>query len=263
MFLSRFLPQKITTHTAWRRGQSMVEIAITLPMLLILISGLLEFGFILNEYMTLQDAVRNAARFASDSDYRTADPAGVCDDLAQPFPYQACCNATRDFYRQAACLVNREITLAAPDVTLACYVMGANNRCEYGALDPNSGDAGRRNDIVVSVFSVLQDNPPQILRFPFASTGNGGEAGWSYSQEYVGYGGGRNQSSRFTSTEVQGLLNSTAPSTGYVLIEVFYNYDQKLKLPWITAFVDDPALLHVYTFMPLVSAEPTPTPIPE
>jgi Flp pilus assembly protein TadG len=37
--------------------------------LLIVLSGLVEFGFMLNEYLALQDAARNAARFASDGLY--------------------------------------------------------------------------------------------------------------------------------------------------------------------------------------------------
>jgi hypothetical protein len=53
-----------------------------------------------------------------------------------------------------------------------------------------------------------------------------------------------------------------APSTGLVIVELTYTYDQKLKLPWITAFISDPVVLHNYALMPLVSAEPTPTPVP-
>ena len=53
-----------------------------------------------------------------------------------------------------------------------------------------------------------------------------------------------------------------APNTGYVLVEIFYNYEHRLGLPWITAVVDNPMLIHTYAFMPLTSAEPTPTPVP-
>src|SRR5687768_5497362 len=47
------------------RGQSMVEIAIALPLLLMLFSGMVEFGFMLNTYLSLIDATRQTARFYS------------------------------------------------------------------------------------------------------------------------------------------------------------------------------------------------------
>jgi len=50
------------------RGQSLVEIAIALPVLLILLSGMVEFGFMLNYYLSLLDATREAARLYSNFD---------------------------------------------------------------------------------------------------------------------------------------------------------------------------------------------------
>ena len=49
-------------------GQSLVEFTVLLPVLLIMISGLIEFGFMLNYYLDLIDAAREAARWASDGD---------------------------------------------------------------------------------------------------------------------------------------------------------------------------------------------------
>ncbi len=250
------------------KGQSLVEMTVLLPILLLLLSGLIEFGFMLNEYLSVQDAVRNAARFASDSDFTAAETVDATGDLPcdgtpgnDVFPQQLCCNRTTDFYRQTACLVNQELSLLAPEVKTICLQSDASGKCLYSAVDPNGGEAGNKNDIILSVFSIQQSSPPALVRFPPASTGNGGEAGWSYAQAYHGYNV-RNQTSKFTSSEVQNRLSGSAPSTGVLLLELFYNYDQKLKLPWITAFVSDPITLHIYTFMPLVSAEPTPTPIP-
>ncbi len=254
-------------HWPKPKGQSLVEMTVLLPILLLLLSGLIEFGFMFNEYLSVQDAVRNAARFASDSDYaaaETVDPSGdlPCDGTPgnDVFPQQLCCNRTTDFYRQTACLVNQELSLLAPEVKTTCLQTDAGGNCLYAVVDPNDGDTSK-NDIILSVFSVQQNSPPILQRFPPSSTGNGGEAGWSYAQAYAGYNV-RNQSSKFSTSDVQNRLSGTAPSTGVLLLELFYNYDQKLKLPWITAFVPDPVTLHVYTFMPLVSAEPTPTPIP-
>jgi hypothetical protein len=45
-----------------------------------------------------------------------------------------------------------------------------------------------------------------------------------------------------------------------VLIEIFYDYNMVLGLPWITAFVPDPIGLYAYSIMPNPNVEPTPTP---
>ncbi len=205
-----------------RKGQGLVETAILLPVLLIVLSGLLEFGFLLNEYMSIQDAVRNAARYASDSDYKSRDMVTNCE-------------ATLDFYRQTACLVNRELNREAPMVSLDL--------------------ANGRDDVIISVFSV--DGPSGVIAARFPE--DVGEAGWSMAEDFTGT---RNQSSSFSTAEMQAKLRGFAPNTGYVLVELYYSYDQKLKLPWITAFVPDPILLRPYAVMPNSSAEPTPTPEP-
>lgn len=257
--ITRMVRIRLRRHSNRRsssRGQSLVEITLLFPVLLILLSGLVEFGFALNEYLTLQDAVRNAARFASDSDYETVDSGTTCDNPNPElgFPSESCCSATINFYRQTACLVNQEMTRAAPDIALLCLQAGINNTCRYGVINPENGDEENFDDILISVFSIEQDPNFSVQRF-------GGLNGWSYTENYIGYAV-RNQDSRFSITDIYDRLDSSAPNTGYVLLEVFYNYEQKLKLPWITAFVNDPILLHAYAFMPLTSAEPTPTRAP-
>ena len=47
------------------RGQAMVEMALILPVLLMLILSIVEFGLVFNHYLTLQNASREAARSAS------------------------------------------------------------------------------------------------------------------------------------------------------------------------------------------------------
>lgn len=45
------------------RGQSLVELTLTIPILLIMILGMTEIAFLANNYLTLMDATREAARF--------------------------------------------------------------------------------------------------------------------------------------------------------------------------------------------------------
>jgi len=47
------------------RGQSLVELALTLPVLLLLLVGLVEVGNALNAYITVVDAGRDGARLGS------------------------------------------------------------------------------------------------------------------------------------------------------------------------------------------------------
>jgi len=47
------------------RGQSLVELALTLPVLLLLLVGLVEVGNALNAYLTVVDAGRDGARLGS------------------------------------------------------------------------------------------------------------------------------------------------------------------------------------------------------
>lgn len=48
-----------------QEGQAMVEFALVIPLLLLLIFGIIQFGILFNNYLTLTDAVRAGARQAS------------------------------------------------------------------------------------------------------------------------------------------------------------------------------------------------------
>ncbi len=55
--------QKVTQHRS-RRGQTLAEFALTLPILLLLLFGVIEFARIFQAWITLQNAARSAARYA-------------------------------------------------------------------------------------------------------------------------------------------------------------------------------------------------------
>ncbi len=48
-----------------RRGQAIVEMALILPLFLLLLIGMLEFGLILHDYITVAEAARAGARAAA------------------------------------------------------------------------------------------------------------------------------------------------------------------------------------------------------
>jgi Flp pilus assembly protein TadG len=57
-------------------GQAMVEFVIVAPILLLLVFGLVQFGILFNNYVTLTDAVRTGARQAAVS-RSLQDPVGT------------------------------------------------------------------------------------------------------------------------------------------------------------------------------------------
>jgi Flp pilus assembly protein TadG len=65
------------TKTKSERGQTMTEFALVLPILLVLMLGIVQFGVAFNNYVTLTDAVRAGARKAAVS-RNSSDPAGAC-----------------------------------------------------------------------------------------------------------------------------------------------------------------------------------------
>ena len=59
------------------RGQTMTEFAMVLPILVVLLFGIIQFGIAFNNYVTLTDAVRAGARKAAVS-RNVSDPVGTC-----------------------------------------------------------------------------------------------------------------------------------------------------------------------------------------
>jgi Flp pilus assembly protein TadG len=65
-------------HIGNQRGQTMTEFAIVMPILLFLLLGIIQFGIVFNNYVTLTDAVRAGARKGAVA-RRLADPSGAVE----------------------------------------------------------------------------------------------------------------------------------------------------------------------------------------
>lgn len=65
----------------WRRedGQNIVEFALLLPVLLLILMGIIQFGFIFAAYLTLNNAVREGARWGTVYIYDNANNANQND----------------------------------------------------------------------------------------------------------------------------------------------------------------------------------------
>jgi Flp pilus assembly protein TadG len=56
---------RVRRWTKDESGQAMTEFAVVLPLLVVLLFGIVQFGIIFNNYVTLTDAVRAGARVAA------------------------------------------------------------------------------------------------------------------------------------------------------------------------------------------------------
>lgn len=89
------------------RGQSLVELALFLPILLMLLGGLVEFGFALNQYINVVEAVREGARAGVDGDPAQRDLVAAGPKLVSRMDCDGSITGqvTRDYYAGVACRV--------------------------------------------------------------------------------------------------------------------------------------------------------------
>lgn len=64
------------------RGQSMTEFALVLPLLVVLLFGIIQFGITFNNYISLTDAVRAGARKGAVARH-LSDPVGETEDAVR------------------------------------------------------------------------------------------------------------------------------------------------------------------------------------
>ena len=62
--------QRMETQSQHGKGQTLAEFALTLPILLLLLFGIVEFGRLFQSWVTLQNAARTAVRYASTGQYK-------------------------------------------------------------------------------------------------------------------------------------------------------------------------------------------------
>lgn len=149
------------------RGQSLVELTLTLPVLFVMLLGLTEIGWYANNYLTLLDVVREAGRAGANS-------TGTRDPLVQWSIYEELnyhrldCDETLLYYDKEALPKKHIETPQGPDATyptnsavkyfdgderplgfydfVACTVIPNMSPMEFN---------DETDDIVVSVFSYL------------------------------------------------------------------------------------------------------------
>jgi Flp pilus assembly protein TadG len=92
-----------------QRGAVLVEMAIVLPLLLVLLVGVVDYGLVLREYQILQNAAREGARLSILPQY--------CISSTPASDQAAVTNAIKQ--RVVDYLTQEQITIALTDVTVA------------------------------------------------------------------------------------------------------------------------------------------------
>lgn len=250
------------------RGQGLLEFALFLPILLLLIAGVVEVSLYANDYMTILDASREAARFGAnlDPEFTRHHPFDMRDG-ATKFPdvrppalggvmtstglLEVCRNGrTTNFYYAVACLAYQNL----PEVG-------------FSSLDPLKGD-----DIVISVVGVTKTGAI-VYRWPIASQANpldqpyhfrgaqgDGEANSSCTAAQTencrcwSLFGVR--TSRFDNETIVSRLQPDAPSTAFVIVEIFHSHPQLIGFFRIGNFIPDPIEMRPYAIFSVPAAEP-------
>ena len=115
-----------------RRGQSLVEFALVLPMLLVLLLGVADFGRVFAAGITVEAAARNAAEAAA-QEYLRNPPAPI--DQPAPPGSDAYYQALHDLAARTACREAKELdnTTFSAD---ACASMPVIQVCVHDNADP-------------------------------------------------------------------------------------------------------------------------------
>jgi hypothetical protein len=220
------------------KGQSFVELALVIPVLMLLMAGVVEIAFLYFSYMGALDLTREAARFASSRDYRLTDvldPGGL--------PMSACQDTYLYYYYDTSCFfidpdINTSVEISPTDyadVAISVFTVSGNHVTNRW---PDNADG---------VFSLYQTDVGGTMVPNWKLDCNGNIV---RTEPYM------------TNAELEALFQPQAPTEkGFVMVEVYYCYHHKLGLPVLTWAIPNPLRMHAYTIMPGSEAIPTPTPI--
>jgi hypothetical protein len=254
------------------RGQSFLELALILPVLLILLLGLIEVAFYIGRYLDILDLTREAARFASVRNPFSRVPSSAWDCG----PAQAGTELPFDFYYNTACIFSPPNT-GTCSTTDPEFCNGLNS---YMDFDPAT------DDIVITVFTTtywtaphaIPSVNPQVTDMHPEDSANRLNNYWAYSEHDSDTTHNANWSKDcadppavvhtepyYNNDKVNSFLSSdssfpNSPNKGLVAVEYYFCYRQVLGVPLITSIIPNPMRIHAYTLMPVPAAQPTPTP---
>ncbi|MBI3761297.1 MAG: pilus assembly protein [Chloroflexi bacterium] len=212
------------------RGQALVELTLTLPIIALLLGGLVEVGIFINRYLTLIDLTREAARFASNR-----------DSFSTPGDSDCSTSGDLNFYYDTTCI------FSSPGPPPACSGW-PDTFCN--GFNPDLPLKPSQDDIVITVFSVNNNTVTKAWPDP---SGYWALSGASNNWQYDCQGNIVTTQPFFSSADVNSFLPPNAPpDKAFVIVEAYYCYYQVLHLPIFYQVIPNPLKIHVYTVMPTV-----------
>jgi hypothetical protein len=246
-----------------KRGQAFLELALILPVLLIMLIGMVEVVFFIGRYLDVLDLTREAARFASQRDPQIKEIVNGGGTPPGDFNCSSNLGGDFNFFYDTACVFSP--TGGSTSCWDGEFCNGLN---PFMLLNPAT------DDVVVTVFTISANQVTNT----WPSSGPGAEHGKFWALSNHDHNASSNNWTRdcqgnivrttphYTATSVSNQLLAYGPNVpdakGYVAVEFFYCYEQVLNLPLITQFIPNPFQIHAYTIMPLPPGSPTPTPSP-
>lgn len=130
------------THKNKQRGQSFLELALVLSILIFMLAGVVEFGYLLNQYITLVEGTRETARVLSPQKFFDDNGVPINDEIY----------ASGAAHLGGGLYVQDGVPLVAPLESSSIWPI---------TLDETIGD-----DIIISIFSIGDDG--SLTRYPDA-----------------------------------------------------------------------------------------------
>lgn len=194
-----------------QRGQSIVELAIITPLLLLLLLGMVEVGAILRNYLVLAAANREAARFASRGRYENDAIAQLAiDTMADQLPVET----------------------SGPDANVSVLLTTISIHWDPEYVDPDHpeyppGRAWEGPTVITGTAGVSRIDP-DALSFQL-----------------------REQNKDLNATMQANPAHAGAEPSGnkVVIVEIIYQHEQLLNMPIITQLLPNPIPLYTQTMM--------------
>lgn len=262
------IKQKLPGRTVKRKshgqkGQSLVEMAMAMPLLLLLFIGVFEVGWAIRGYIVLVNVNREATRFAIKNgvlDFSVKDPATVGYDTVLSHTVSSLASQLPLEFLGTNPNTTLILSHIVVDTGFPCvkyqggkpkvpYEFDANN-CDCTSNDPNDSQWFTRDDLVL----------------------HPGVSGYSYYSRTFGIsqttriGGGNYQVEADKMALENNQLNCTILKTGSAgeltvnnafIAEAFYKQPQLLGVPIVSNRVTDPIPLYAHTAMRIVTSRET------
>lgn len=217
------------------RGQSFVELMLVVLVLMMMLAGVVEYGFLINSYIHVLDGTREAAR--TYNSYRAFDP--DTHDRIDTFYF---------FTAEQAATTMDPIVLnpdVGDDIIISVISLKGSTITRYPF--PTGWSLCGNYASYLQYYQNQHLTPLQELS----------ATGWNHCSA---------NDSRFTDSDIAGRVGLNVMQSGLLAVEIIYHYSQVLKLPLFSgasflgikySILPDPIPLYLYSIMPMSSAEPT------